>query len=752
MRRRCDRALLLSGVFLSVIVAPGALRSQEALPEINVSASSPIRRRAPPQPAAPTPDSPATPQRAGTHDSLPGTLPIVTDQFATVTVVPNEELRSTTGATLGDVLFSKPGITGSSFAPGAASRPIVRGLDSYRVRIQENGISASGVSELGEDHGVPLDPLGINQLEVVRGPATLRWGSQAIGGVVNATNNRIPEALPCRDEIAQGAPYAAAFAPHAGPCMRLETRGGVATVDNGLDGATLLDAGHGNVAIHADAFGRRADDYLIPNYPYLFPPDPAPPVFGRQPNSAMRSAGGSLGGSYIFDGGFVGVAVTQFNSMYRIPGIEASDSGTRIDLRQTKVTSKGEYRPQLSFIEAVRYWAGVSDYKHHELANEGGFDGVQQTFTNKEQEGRVEVQLSPFTLPFATLTSALGVQAMHQRLTSPGIEGGLFDPNRTVSVAGFMFNEFQLTKTLRMQASGRIEQVNVKGSTPDLFVDPNAAIQRNRNFTPKSVAVGFLQDLPLDMVASLTAQYVERAPRAPELFSRGMHEATGTFDIGDPNLALEAARTVELSLRRAKGPFRFEASVFYTHFNGFIFRRLTGETCEGDFASCTPAGPGGGLNEAIYSQRNANFRGGEFQSQLDVAPLWDGMFGVENQFDVVRATFTIGGNVPRIPPVRLGGGVFWHDAHWLARVNLLHAFPQNNVAAMAETPTAGYNLLKAEISYRTRLPGDFAGREMTVGVAGNNLLNADIRNSVSFKKDEVLMPGVNVRFFANFIF
>ena len=113
-------------------------------------------------------------------------------QFATVTVVPNEEIRRNGGSTLGDLLFSKPGITGSSFAPGASSRPIIRGLDVNRVRIQENGIGANGASDLGEDHFVPVDPLTTNQVEVIRGPATLRYGSQAIGGVVEATNNRIP--------------------------------------------------------------------------------------------------------------------------------------------------------------------------------------------------------------------------------------------------------------------------------------------------------------------------------------------------------------------------------------------------------------------------------------------------------------------------------------------------------------------------------------------------------------------------------
>jgi iron complex outermembrane receptor protein len=173
--------------------------------------------------------------------------------------------------------------------------------------------------------------------------------------------------------------------------------------------------------------------------------------------------------------------------------------------------------------------------------------------------------------------------------------------------------------------------------------------------------------------------------------------------------------------------------------------------CNGDFASC--GAPDGELRQAVYSQRNATFRGAEFQSQLDLGTLHGGIWGIENQFDVVRATFTDGTNVPRIPPVRIGGGLYWRDSNWLARINLLHAFGQNDIAAIGETPTAGYNLLKAEVTYRTKLdPSWFGAREMYVGLIGNNLLNESIRNAVSYSKDEVLLPGIGIRAFVNFKF
>src|SRR4051812_3718615 len=233
---------------------PPQARSEDApaapheLPSVTITAPSPIvhRRRAP----APAPSRvgravpgrnaapPAQPQPPLAVAPQQGVLPIVTDQFASVTVVPNEEIRRSGAATLGDLLFSKPGVTGSSFAPGASSRPIIRGLDANRVGIVENGLSAGGVSDLGEDHFVPVDPLATNRIEVIRGPAALRYGSTSIGGVVSGTNNRIPDALP----VCPAAPFqaygVAVKAPSAtagsNACTTFETRTAVSSVDRGV--------------------------------------------------------------------------------------------------------------------------------------------------------------------------------------------------------------------------------------------------------------------------------------------------------------------------------------------------------------------------------------------------------------------------------------------------------------------------------------------------------------------------------------
>ena len=262
-RRRLG-LLALSTALPLVLVAMAAARAEDIkLDEITVSSPSPIVAR---------PTGPVT----GAGSAFPtGVLPVVTNTFSPVTVVTQQQIARDQPRTLGDALFDRPGISSTTYAPGAASRPIIRGLDNARVRIQENGIVNGGVSDLGEDHTVPVNPLVADRLEVIRGPATLRYGSGAIGGVVSAENNRVPTYIPANGYAGQ-------------------VTSGYSTVDNGRLGAATVDAGKDGFAVHADGFKTANDSYAIPG--------------GIQRNSYSESQGGSIGVSAIGDRGFVGVA------------------------------------------------------------------------------------------------------------------------------------------------------------------------------------------------------------------------------------------------------------------------------------------------------------------------------------------------------------------------------------------------------------------------------------------------------------
>ncbi len=723
--RVCVAAAAASGVLAAGPAWGQSSADVVELPEVVVTTASPVAKPAKKKrtaKAASAGPSVAASQAAPVSATTPALLQlpggIVADQaFVPVTVTTARELEATGGATLTDTLMSKPGITGSTFAAGA-NRPIIRGLDTYRVRIQEDGVAVHDVSNLSEDHAIPIDPFSAEQVEVVRGPATLRYGSQAIGGVVNATNSRIPEFVP----------------PHG---ISAEIVGGMTSVDDGRDGAFQVTAGSQGFALHADGFKRRAEDYDTPQ--------------GVQYNSFVESDGGALGGSLIGSDGYIGVSYARFASLYGIPGAEAEDERGRIDLAQDKLLSKGEWRPKANGIEAIRYWFGWSDYAHNELDFNGSGFEVGSRFVNRETEGRVEVQHQPLMTDLGQLSGAVGVQVGHRHIAGESFEGdALLDPARTEMVAGFLFEELQATRNLRVQAAARYEQSDVSGTGLDLTGPAAALVNRDRIFGPKSASLGLLYDLPLDIVARVSGQYVERAPDAAELFSKGAHDATGTFEIGNPGLKKERARTVELGFKKATGETRFDASAYYTDFGGFIFKDLTGLTCDATFDSCEGQAPGGGgdLDQLVFGQKDATFYGAELVVQQDVAAIYKGIWGVEAQYDFVHATFDDGGYVPRIPPHRLGGGLYYHDANWIARAGLLHAFRQDQIAAN-ETPTSSYTLLNAELSYTFKAEATHEGLTpvTTIGLKGSNLLDDDVRNSASFKKDEILLPGASVRLF-----
>jgi iron complex outermembrane receptor protein len=232
-----------------------------------------------------------------------------------------------------------------------------------------------------------------------------------------------------------------------------------------------------------------------------------------------------------------------------------------------------------------------------------------------------------------------------------------------------------------------------------------------------------------------------------ELFSKGVHEATGTFEIGNPNLKIEQAETIEFGLKRARGAFRFDATAYATRFQNFIFKRFTGVECGDTIDTC---GVEDELAQQVFDQRDATFRGVEVSAQWDFMAVGRGVVGVEGQYDFVHATFASGGYVPRIPPHRLGAGIYYRDANWFARLFALHAFDQDKVAIddARDTPTDGYTMLNADLSYTFKLDGSGGiVPEMTIGLRGENLLDEDIRNHVSFKKDEVLQPGRTVRLY-----
>ncbi|BDD66161.1 TonB-dependent receptor [Sphingobium sp. TA15] len=606
-----------------------------------------------------------------------------------VAKVDREKILRSGGASITDALADVPGIAATGFAAGA-SRPIIRGMDATRVRILEDGSSSSDVSDIGPDHGIPIDPLSAQSIEVVRGAATLRYGSQAIGGVVNVLNNRVPMTLPSQ--------------PLSG-----ELTGSYDSVADTGQGSALMDGRAGNLAVHADGFYRNAGDYDIPH--------------GTQQNSFFRGYGETAGASYFFgpsSDSHVGVAIMQYDAKYGIP----SDS-TYIDMRQTKVLTRSSFDVGSGLVRTLNIDGSYADYTHDEDEPDGTID---TTFRNKEYDGHAELLLGPLG---PLRNTAIGVEIQHRKFSAIGEDSSYLFPTLTQSEAGYLFTELPLGDSLHLQASGRIEHVHVTGT-------PRSDIFTKTDYTPVSGAIGALFDASKAVKFGLTFSSTGRAPAMTELFARGGHDGPDTYETGDPNLRIERANSLEGTVRVNTGGLKFEGSAYSTWFHNYIYGDLTGRSCDDD-GVCVD-GLDEELKELNYRQQDAHFWGFEGEATYNVLKAAGGTLQARLLGDYTRAKLDDGGNVPRIPPYRYGGGLTWTAGQFDAGFLLLHAGRQNRFGAF-DTPTPGYNELNAHVAVHPlkAYPG------VELAVVGQNLTNDVQRDAAALNKADVVMPGRNIR-------
>jgi iron complex outermembrane recepter protein len=612
------------------------------------------------------------------------------DRFATiVTQVKRDDIIQSGGANLADALRNVPGVANTSFAAGA-SRPVIRGMDAQRVATLENGLASSDVSEVGPDHGVPIDPLSAQDIEVVRGAATLRYGSQAIGGVVNAINNRVPRVL---KEGASG-----------------ESTAGYDSNSEAAAGSALVEGSAGNFAFHADVFGRNAGDYDTPD--------------GKQPNSFFKGHGFSAGSSYFFGADAAsrtGLAVVQYDALYGIPSDE-----TYIDMRQTKVVSNSSVHVSDGVFKTLNVDAAYADYIHDEKSPEGD---ILSTFKNREWNGRAEALFGAFG-PFSA--GALGLQYGKRNFSGGGEAVDFLSPTETKTQAAFAFAEAPLGARGHVQTAVRIEHVSVAGT-------PASNIAASEDFTPLSGSLGVLFDFTDALKLGLTATSAARAPGQVELYARGPHDGPATFETGDPSLDIERANSLEATMRLTRDRFHFEGALWGARFSKYIYGDLTGALCD-EAGDCSNP-PDGELKELLYRQRDATFWGVEGHATFDLIDTPSGMLQSIVLADYVRADFANGGGaVPRIQPYRVGGGLNWRSDAVNAGFMVMYVGAQTHVPA-GHTTTPSYVSLDAQAAWRPLANND----RFEIALVGHNLTDEEQRNAVSLNRDVVEMPGRNVR-------
>jgi iron complex outermembrane recepter protein len=633
-----------------------------------------------------------------------------------VSVIRGAALDRHRGVSIGGTLDRLPGVTGTGFGT-AAGRPVIRGQAGPRVGITDNGLDTLDVSSLSPDHAVTVDPLGVRQIEVLRGPATLLYGSGAIGGLVNAVSDRIPTTH--RPGVSGDALIGADSASRE-RLGSIRLRGGMPI--GGPAAGTGTGSGSGGSGLNwtFGALTRDADDYAIPGSAVVG--DPASAT-GRLPNSATEARGMSAGVSWVDRWGVAGLSYSGQDATYGIP----AEEGVFIDQRNRRTEGLIELDQPVPGLESLRFRTASVRYRHEEI--EAATGAVGTAFDSRGRDARIEAVHAPF----GGIRGALGLHARQRTLTAAGDEAYI-PTTRERENALFWVGE-------RAFGAAKLE-FGIRQGRANLRPDA-ASGAPSRQFDLGSYSIGGLIPVSGPVALSLNLGSAQRAPAIEELYANGAHAATRTFEVGDPTLDKERSRNLEIALRQTTGPVRWKLGAFQQRFSNYIAGFSTDENGDGipdrvdedNEIQNSEADPGAGeLSRLAYRQAPARFRGLEAElGWQPIASAWSfKAFG-----DMVRGNVDGFGAAPRTPPSRLGVSVDYAAGPWAGFVSVLRAARQERTAPL-ETGTAGYTRVDAELSHTWKLGGLYTA---TLFLQARNLLDEEIRLSTSFVKDSVPMPG-----------
>lgn len=676
--------------------------------------------------AAPALADPAAKDGPDPHDHVPQEI-VVTgalqqnrlDALSGVAVIQGAKLDAAIRPSIGETLAHTPGVSSTSFGP-TASRPVLRGMQGERVRLLTDGIGSIDVSNTSADHAAVVNPLLAERIEVLRGPQSLLYGSSAIGGVVNVIDRRIPTTIP-------------AEAVHLGGVAGY----GSAAHERSLAGSVEVPLGGGLVA-HADGSWDKSDDLRIGGYA-LTPAlraetlataasglgDPAIDYAGNAavrdvlPNTAARTWTAGAGLSYINDGGMLGASYTHSDSLYGVPIRYATATGQdeeapRLAMKQDRLDLRAQINGS-GAIDHILVRAAFADYRHSELAPDGS---VGTTFLNKGIEARLEVAQAKA----GAWQGASGVQFVNRDFDVIGDEAFL-PKNGTQSFGLFTVQQLDYG-ALKLEAGARFEHAKI---TAEPAVGQPQFFGGERRFDTFSGSVGASYAVVPGWRLGLNLSRTARAPAAEELFANGPHAGTEAYEIGNPDFKAERATSAELTFKGGDADFGLEASAYYTWFKNFIYDARTGAVIDG-----LPVYQG--------QQADARWAGFELEGHARLAQLGGWKLATDGMADAVRATITGYGPAPRIPPLRLLGGLEATSRKLDLRAEVEHVTAQNRVA-VNETPTPGYTMVNASASWRPW--GE--DRPLTFTLSANNLFDVVARRHASFLKDYAPLAGRDVR-------
>ncbi|HEX2121958.1 MAG TPA: TonB-dependent receptor [Thermoanaerobaculia bacterium] len=611
-----------------------------------------------------------------------------------IAVLSGERLAARQQPSLGATIAGEPGVATTSFGP-AVGRPILRGLGNDRVRILSNGTDTGDLSAGAPDHAVGSNTVTAERIEILRGAATLLYGSSAGGGVVNIIDGRIPEA---RLERLTG---------------RLSAGYGSAASERHAD--AMFGGTAGRVTWNVLAVRRATEDYAIPGFASIHPEGDDTP--GTLHNSAIDSTTGVGGLSWIGERGFLGFSLSRTDATYGLPGhIEAHageeeehEGQPEIQLQQNRVDVRGELQRTGALLEVVRVNAGFNDYSHVEA------EGSEE-FGQRNSQESYEVRVEARHARIGRIGGSAGVQLRHRDIAIVGDEA--FVPPSTIENAAlFVLEELDLGDRL-WQGGLRYEQQRIEGEP---------GIAPRRSYRALSSSLGFVWKPRPEYSVGVSAARAVKFPNAEELYSFGPHLSTRSFEIGNADLEKEVNLDADLSVRKLTGRVTGEINAFVNRFDNFIFQRLTDEAIDD-------------LPVLKYENADAIFRGVEVRADVLLLQRGARHVALQLSFDGVRAELRDTREpLPRIPPLEIGAGLRYEDGRVWAEVGFLRASRQSRVA-QNEQATDGYTTFQGSVGvrlYRQRSVHDFVLR-------GSNLNDAEIRSHTSFLKDLAPQPGRDI--------
>ena len=659
------------------------------------------------------------------------------DVLAGTSVVEGVELQRNLDGQLGEVLAKVPGVSATSFSPGA-SRPVLRGFSGERVKVLIDGIGAIDVSNTSADHATSIDPLTAERIEVLRGPAVLLYGSQAIGGAVNVIDKRIP--LRRLNE-----PF------------HIDALAGIDTASDLREGGASLDVPLGDrFVVHVDGSYRKTDDLEIAGYAaapglredllhdaeheeeegHLDEAEELRELAGQRgvlPNSGTETWSVNTGFAFFEGDSNLGAAIGWYDTTYGVPmrpgtshhhgeeehgheeeheheeggEHEHGDELVTIGLRQFRADMRGRLALGDGFFSALNTRVGFSDYTHTEF--EG--DAVGTVFDVKGLEARAELEQNDR----GGWGGSTGVQYYFRDLDAYGAEAYV-PKNRTDQFAVFTLQEIALDP-LQLELAGRYEATDVESQV----------LGFQRSFDTFSGALGLVYETDGGLRFGVTGSRAERAPSAEELLSNGPHIATQAFEIGDPNLEVEGAWGVEAFARGPIGDGTISLAVFNNWFDNYIYLSETG--LEED-----------GLPVFEYLQGDARYFGVEGEVSYPVYEADGFTLLADLRGDYIRAELSDGTPLPRIPPLRLLGALEAQTGPFDARIEAQWFGKQDRIAPF-ETETDSFTHVNASLAWKPMRGND----NLTVLLQADNIFDVEGRRHASFTKDFVPLAGRNFK-------